>query len=69
VATRLGWVPVGTGAAEAHELLRRGVPAAIRYDLHLALVAHGRATCRARRPRCGACPLLRRCAYGRRIAA
>jgi endonuclease III len=68
VATRLGWVPAGTGAAEAHGLLRRRVPADIRYDLHLALVAHGRTTCRARRPRCGACPLLRFCACGRQIA-
>ncbi len=63
VATRLGWVPPGTGADRAHDLLAALVPAGIRHELHLALVAHGRAVCQARRPRCEECPLREECAY------
>ena len=62
VATRLGWIPAGTGAARAQELLTERVPPELRYELHLALVAHGRTTCLARRPRCGECPLRTWCA-------
>jgi endonuclease-3 len=40
------------------------VPPDIRYDLHLAMITHGRTTCRARRPQCGACVLRDLCAYG-----
>jgi len=65
VATRLGWVPVSAGAARAHALLRDLVPPDVRYDLHLALIAHGRAVCRARRPACEGCVLRLRCAFGR----
>lgn len=61
VAGRLGWVPVGTGAARAQELLERVVPEGIRYSLHLALVAHGRRVCRARLPRCEVCVLRAGC--------
>jgi len=68
VTTRLGWVPAGTDAATAHRLLGDLVPPDVRYDLHLALVAHGRGTCRARRPRCEACPLVDLCAHGRQFA-
>jgi endonuclease-3 len=57
VTARLGWIPAGTGAERAHALLARLVPADARYDLHLALVTHGRTVCDARRPRCGSCPV------------
>ncbi|HXM58618.1 MAG TPA: endonuclease III [Candidatus Dormibacteraeota bacterium] len=65
VATRLGWLPPRTTADRAHELLRALVPAEIRYDLHLALIAHGRSVCKAQRPLCETCVLRRGCAYGR----
>ena len=57
VATRLGWLPASTTADRAHRLLEPIVPADIRYDLHVALISHGRTVCRAHRPRCGACVL------------
>ncbi len=63
VAGRLGWVPAGATAEQTHQLLRDLVPADIRYDLHLGLIAHGRTVCRSRRPACDACVLRRRCAY------
>jgi endonuclease-3 len=42
VVTRLGWVPAGATADKAYRLLAPRVPAGIRYDLHLALIRHGR---------------------------
>ncbi len=65
VTTRLGWLRAGTTAEEAHRVLADLVPPEIRYDLHLALVAHGRTVCLAKRPRCPVCPILRWCAQGR----
>jgi endonuclease-3 len=69
VATRLGWLPATTAADRAHRLLEPLVPAGIRYDLHVAMIEHGRTVCRARRPRCDACVLNDLCAYGRQSAA
>jgi endonuclease-3 len=57
IVTRLGWVPLDTTAEKANRLLAPRVPAEIRYDLHVALIAHGRTVCRARRPRCDVCVL------------
>jgi endonuclease III len=65
IAVRLGWVPAPDTAERAHELLRELVAADIRYDLHLALITHGRRVCTARRPACETCVICRHCAYGR----
>jgi endonuclease-3 len=65
VATRLGWIPPGTTAEQAHRILAPAVPPGIRYDLHLALITHGRTVCKAQRPRCEACVLRAECAYAR----
>jgi endonuclease III len=64
VTGRLGWVPAAASADAAHDLLAEAVPPDVRYDLHLALVTHGRTVCRARAPACGGCPVLKLCAYG-----
>src|SRR5215831_12006329 len=69
VATRLGWLPPKTAADRAHQLLGPMVPTDIRYDLHVAMITHGRTVCRAQRPRCDACVLNDLCAYGRQSAA
>jgi endonuclease-3 len=65
VTARLGWIPSGATAERAHQILGRLVPADIRYDLHVALVTHGRTVCKAQRPRCRACVLLDLCPFGR----
>lgn len=65
VAARLGWIAAGTSADRAHQLLAPRVPPDIRYDLHLALITHGRTVCRAQRPRCDECVLRDLCAYAR----
>jgi endonuclease-3 len=64
VAIRLGWIPANTTADKAHQLLTPLVPPGIRYDLHVALIAHGRTVCRAQRPRCEICVVRDLCAYG-----
>jgi endonuclease-3 len=64
VVTRLGWIPAGATAEKAYRLLAPRVPADIRYELHLALIRHGRTVCMARRPRCEGCVLLGLCPYG-----
>lgn len=61
LAVRLGWAPEGSGAAAVHEVLNEEVPPELRYRLHVALIAHGRATCTARAPRCGSCVLAEWC--------
>lgn len=57
VSERLGLIPEGTGSAKAHRILERTVPPELRFPLHLLLIRHGRATCTARAPECGACVL------------
>jgi endonuclease-3 len=64
IAIRLGWIPAKTTADAAHRLLAEIVPAAIRYDLHIAMVTHGRTVCRAQRPSCDRCVLRDLCAFG-----
>lgn len=63
VAARLGWIPAKATAEQAHRLLAPRVPPDIRYDLHVAMITHGRTVCRAQRPRCEACVLRDLCAY------
>src|SRR5690349_1227775 len=64
IVTRLGWVPGNATADKAHRLLASRVPADIRYDLHVAMITHGRTVCRAQRPCCDGCVLRDLCAYG-----
>jgi endonuclease III len=64
IVTRLGWIRPGMTAEQAHQALASAVPPGIRYDLHIALVTHGRTVCRAQRPDCAGCVLRDLCAYG-----
>jgi endonuclease-3 len=57
VAGRLGWIPPGTGAGPAHEVLRRLVPQRLRVSMHVGLIRLGREICKSGRPRCEECPL------------
>jgi len=63
VARRLGLIPERTSREKAHELLEVVVPPPIYYSFHLNLIAHGRAVCQARAPRCASCILRDECAY------
>lgn len=57
VATRLGLLPPGMAAAAAHDRLEEVVPPRSRVAMHVALIRHGRAICRAGRPSCEVCPV------------
>jgi len=63
IVRRLGWIPATASADQAHQVLAPMVPPEIRYDLHVAMIAHGRTVCRAARPLCGDCVLRDLCAY------
>src|SRR5919199_1934589 len=65
VATRLGLLRPGASFDEAHDELARLTAPEDAYAVHVLLIRHGRRTCTARAPRCGECPLLRMCPYGR----
>jgi endonuclease-3 len=60
---RLSWIPANTTADKAHQLLTPLIPPEIRYDLHVAMISHGRNVCRAQRPRCDVCVLADLCPY------
>jgi endonuclease-3 len=63
VAWRTGLVDRRMGEARAHEALGAVVPSDLVYRFHVCLIRHGRATCRARVPDCGACAIADMCAY------
>lgn len=65
IALRTRMVPPRTDPTGALGRLTRLVPPQAMYGTHMRLVAHGRALCRSRAPRCGRCPLLDLCPAGR----
>jgi endonuclease-3 len=72
VVGRLGWIRAKASAEETHEVLERIVPDDCKLNLHINLIAHGRAICRADGnggPRCGNCVIRKFCAYGRGLKA
>jgi endonuclease-3 len=66
VSRRLGWIPAGASAAEAHALLGAMIPGRRHFEAHVNLITLGRRLCRPRRPRCDACPLRDGCPAARR---
>jgi endonuclease-3 len=62
VANRTRLAPGRTPRQVEDGLLRR-TPAEFRADAHHWLILHGRYTCTARRPRCGACVIADLCEY------
>jgi endonuclease III len=65
VGTRLGLFRPGASFDEAHDELLRLTPPGDAYEVHTALIRHGRRICTARAPACRECPLLDLCPYGR----
>ncbi|MGI9020910.1 MAG: endonuclease III domain-containing protein [Solirubrobacterales bacterium] len=65
VGTRLGLFRPGASFEEAHDEILGFVDPEDAYEFHINLIRHGRTVCKAQRPRCEACPLLRMCPYGR----
>jgi endonuclease III len=68
VGGRLGLFPERASFEVAHEEMLRITDPEDAYELHVNLIAHGRAICRPR-PRCEQCALRRMCPYWRRQRA
>jgi endonuclease-3 len=69
VAGRLGWIPPGTGADRAHDVLADVVPPRLRVSMHVGLIRLGREICKPGRPRCEDCPLNDLCPTAPRFLA
>jgi endonuclease-3 len=63
VTGRLGLIPPGMSADKAHDWLAALGDPDTYYPMHINLIRHGRAVCRARVPQCERCPLTDLCAY------
>ena len=63
VGGRLGLFRAGASFDEAHDEMLAVTPPEDAYELHVNLIAHGRALCRPARPRCAECELRRMCPY------
>lgn len=68
VARRVGVVSEDVPYERVHEALELAVAPADRYGFHVNAIAHGRALCLAKGPRCLPCPVRTLCRYPRRRA-
>jgi endonuclease-3 len=67
VSARLGLIPDGYSAEDAHDWYRElALPVDI-YQFHINLIQHGRTICRPQRPKCEKCTLRRLCLYFREL--
>jgi len=67
VANRTG-LATGKHAREVEDRLMRLLPQAYLRHAHHWLILHGRYTCTARKPRCGACRIIDLCEYSHKTA-
>jgi endonuclease-3 len=67
VAKRLGLIDSRVSAEKAHEILGEMVPAEDVYQFHIHMIEHGRRVCKAQRPRCHECMLLKVCPTGQML--
>jgi len=65
VGTRLGLFRPGASLEQCHDEMLRLSAGADPLEAHVALIRHGRRTCHARGPECGACPLRNICPWAR----
>ncbi len=61
VGSRLALLRPGAPFTELHDSMLALTPRGQELELHMNLLRHGRRTCSARSPRCGACALARMC--------
>ncbi len=67
VGTRLGLFRRRASFVELHDTMLALTPPGQELELHLNMLRHGRRTCHARRPACGACALARICPSAFRV--
>jgi endonuclease-3 len=61
VTKRLGIAPPNANYEKTRTSLESLIPPKDRVRLHLSVIAFGREICKAPRPRCGICPVNKRC--------
>ena len=64
VSRRLGWCPEKASPEKIQDFLERSVPPERCAGGHLNMIEHGRKTCHARNPQCGACAVNDICRFG-----
>jgi len=67
VAKRVGLIDSRVSAEKAHEILGSMVPAEDVYQFHIHMIEHGRRVCKAQRPRCHECILVKVCPTGQAL--
>ena len=67
MAKRLGLIDSRVSAEKAHEILGDMVPPRHVYQFHIHMIEHGRRVCKAQRPRCPECVLLKVCPTGQML--
>ena len=65
VARRLGLINTKTTADQAHDLLESMIAPEEVFSFHICLITHGRRVCKAPRPLCDQCTLLKDCPTGK----
>jgi len=65
VANRTG-IAKGKTPLEVEKRLLRLTPEEFKKDAHHWLILHGRYTCKARKPMCGECPIIKWCEYSKK---
>ncbi len=63
VTRRLGLAPANASPDQVMRIIEAHAPSDWFYPLHLNLIRHGRAVCKAQKPRCNACILADLCAF------
>jgi endonuclease-3 len=66
ISNRIGLAP-GKDVAEVEKKLLKFVPDEFKLDAHHWLILHGRYTCVARNPKCGACDIQDLCEYKEKV--
>jgi endonuclease-3 len=69
VGQRIGFLPTGISADDAHPFMEAIVPPQDYFAFHLNMIRLGREICAARRPRCEICPLTSFCDYYQSLTA
>jgi endonuclease III len=67
VSNRTGFAP-GANVNQVEQKLLKVVPSAFKQDIHHWFILHGRYTCMARKPNCGACLIEDLCEYPKKTA-
>lgn len=67
ILRRVGLLPAKISDELAHRIIESLIPAKKHYPLHINLISLGRRICHPQNPKCGQCPLIEYCDFGRAV--